>query len=276
MKHWRQHAQLACMPTADIRKGARAHRGLLLLRLVTAGLLLASSVFAQLGTGGFGPGGPNQGPPSAAPPPKKKPGEPELHAAPGASDALVTAGNEPSLPKDPLEVPKLVLARLGSDAALDAPELGKTATTNRDFYGLFYKESSGDYQFQLTLPVPLWAERTQPSRTDSSVEDRASLFGGLYYNRRSAERADDILFPFFWNLKDRKTQERTTVIGPWVNRRAAHESDDWLAPLYFTGTRRNGDYTLIPPLLTWLDNDGDSGLNIIGPAFLLVDWRRSM
>ena len=64
---------------------------------------------------------------------------------------------------------------------------------------------------------PVWAERKQPSRTDKLKLDRASLFGGVYYNRRSAERADDVLFPLFWNLRDLEHKTRTTIAGPLVS-----------------------------------------------------------
>jgi hypothetical protein len=114
---------------------------------------------------------------------------------------------------------------------------------------------------------PLWAERQQPSVTKPEQVDRASLFGPLYYNRRSAERADDVLFPLFWNLNDRTDGSRTTVVGPFVNRVAPNERDNWLAPLWFTGKRKNGGYTIIPPLLTYTKTDGYGGFNLIGPMF---------
>ena len=110
----------------------------------------------------------------------------------------------------------------------------------------------------------MWFERVQPSLKDPSTPDRASLFG-LYYNRRSAERADDILFPLFWNMRDQ--DGRTTVIGPWAQRVAPDRSDHWLAPLYFWGKRPEGGYLIIPPLLTYLNHDAAGGFNLIGPAF---------
>ncbi len=106
-----------------------------------------------------------------------------------------------------------------------------------------------------------------PSRTKPDVTDRASLFAGIYYNRRSAERADDILFPLVWNLNDRLTHTRTTIVGPLVNRSAPGEHDNWLAPLYFTGKRKTGGYALIPPLLTYTNHDDQGGFNLVGPMF---------
>jgi hypothetical protein len=218
------------------------------------------------GMGGGMPGGMGGGAGKKAAK-KKKSNEPETHAASGASDDVVPAGSEPTLPPDPLAIPKAVKSQIGSDAAGDEPETGRGETTVRKFYGPWYEEKSGSYRFRTLFP--LWLERTQPSVTDPTKTDRASMFGPLYYNRRSASRSDDILFPLFWNLRDDKS--RTTVIGPIVNRRAPGETDNWLAPLYFTGTRAVGGYTIIPPLLTYLKSSNEGGLNIIGPAF--CSWK---
>lgn len=232
--------------------------------------LFASAAFAQdpMGPGlmpGMG-GPPSSGPPSA---PKTDPNMPEMHAASGASDSLVAPGGEPTLPVEPLKLSDRALGRIGSDLDLGTLEQGRESRTEYSFYGPYYQETSGRYSFKLAFPV--WAERTQPSLTNPNVLDRASLYGGLYYNRRSAERSDDVLFPLFWNMVDERAKSRTTVIGPLVNRVAPDENDNWLAPLYFTGKRKHGGYTLIPPLLTYLNTSGRSGLNIVGPAF--CSWK---
>src|SRR6185295_10706453 len=138
----------------------------------------------------------------------------ETHAAAGASEEVMPAGTEPSLPARPLRVPKRAAARIGSDAALDEPETGRGTDTKRLYLGLYFQETSARYQFKTLFP--LWVERTQPSLTDPTKTDRASLFGGFYYNRRSAEHSDDVLFPVFWNLGTPKS--RTTIVGPFVNR----------------------------------------------------------
>ena len=178
-------------------------------------------------------------------------------------------GSEPALPEEPLKLTQPTFDAIGSDAQPDSEELGRGPSTKRKFYGLYYQENSGKYQFKLVFPV--WAERQMPSRTKPNETDRASLFAGLYYNRRSAERADDILFPLVWNLRDKLTQTRTTIVGPLVNRSAPGESDNWLAPLYFTGTRKTGGYTLIPPLLTYTNHDDQGGFNMVGPLF--CSWK---
>jgi hypothetical protein len=188
---------------------------------------------------------------------------PETHAASGATDSLVPAGNEPSLPTEPLKMKRSIAERIGTDMMPGELELGRTDETHRKPYGLYYEETSGDYRFRTLFPF--WLERTQPSPEDASETDRASLFGGLWYNRRSATHSDDVVFPLFWNLQS--PEARTTVLGPFVNRVAPGERDDWLAPLYFTGSREDGSYQIIPPLLTYLNNTGDGGFNLMGPFF---------
>jgi hypothetical protein len=127
---------------------------------------------------------------------------------------VIAPGSEPSLPKNPLRSRRLQ-GRLGTNLQLDElPSRGPE--TERQFYGPWYQELSDKYRLRVLFP--LWAERQQPSRTDPARTDRASMFGPLYYNRRSAERADDILFPLFWNMNDLTTGSRTTVVGPFVNR----------------------------------------------------------
>lgn len=208
------------------------------------------------------PGRPPAGPKTKAPP---KPSDaPETHAASGAGDRLVTPGGEPTIPEDPLALPDALAAQIGSDAKLDEPSLGRSDELSRQFYGLWYQESNNSgYRFRTSFP-PLWFERVQPSLEDASQPDRASLYG-IYYNRRSAQQADDILFPLFWNLRDHES--RTTVVGPWVQRVAPDRGDHWLAPLYFWGRRPQGGYTIIPPLLTYFNRNAEGGFNLIGPAF---------
>ncbi|MEI9940294.1 MAG: hypothetical protein WDO69_24010 [Pseudomonadota bacterium] len=258
----------------------------LVARLLAPALLvcsfgLARSASAQMGGGGMGmpgggmnmPGGNMGGMPQGGGSKKKKeappPGTPEMHAASGADDSLNPPGSEPALPDEPLKLTQPTFDAIGSDAQPDSEETGRSNKTTYKFYGPYYQENSGKYQFRLAFPV--WAERQMPSRTKPEVTDRASLFAGLYYNRRSAERADDMLFPLVWNMNDRLTHTRTTIVGPLVNRSAPGEHDNWLAPLYFTGSRKTGGYAVIPPLLTYTNHDDQGGLNVVGPLF--CSWK---
>lgn len=234
--------------------------------------VLAQDPFGHGMGGGMAPmtpggmGGPGR---SKKRPPKAPPGTPEMHAAPGASDSLVPPGSEPSLPETPLKVSPEVRKQIGSDATPEDEPRGRAPRVERKFYGPYYEEKSGEYRFRSVFP--LWLERFQPSATSRKRPDRASLFGGIYYNRRSAEHADDILFPLVWNMNDRTKGERTTIVGPVVNRTAPGERDNWFAPLYFTGKRPHGGYTLIPPLVTSTHTDGRGGFNLVGPLF--CSWR---
>jgi len=249
------------MPSSAARRRAAT---LVLATVSQAASALAQDPFgSDLGDPGFStrppPGAPRQKQPST------KPSDvPETHAASGANDRLATPGGEPTLPDDPLAIPDEVKRLIGSDKKLDEPSLGRSDELQRRFYGVLYQESNDSgYRFSSSFP-PFWFERVQPSLKDPTQPDRASLFG-LYYNRRSAERADDVLFPLFWNLRD--ADSRTTVVGPFVQRVAPDRSDLWLAPLFFDGNRPGGGYTIIPPLLTYFNHDADSGFNLIGPYF---------
>ncbi len=192
---------------------------------------------------------------------------PETHAAEGGMETTLPQGDEPTLPDEPLSISKKTLSRIGSDG--DAESLGTGDDATREFYGLYYNEKAGEYRYRVAFPI--WAERKQPSLEKPEITDRASLYGGLYYNRRAPGNQDDILFPLAWNLKNPLEEARTTVVGPFVNRRTKTDTDDWLLPFYATGTRPDGGYTVIPPLLTYRDRNVDSGLNIIGPAF--CSWK---
>lgn len=249
------------MPSSAARR--RAATLVLAIVLHGARALGQDPYGASPGEPGFGgrppPGAPRQRQPSTRPS-----DAPETHAASGANDRLVTPGGEPTLPDDPLAIPAEVAEQLGTDKTLDEPSLGRSEALRRRFYGVLYEESNEvGYRFRSSFP-PFWFERIQPSLKDPTTPDRASLFG-LYYNRRSAERADDVLFPLFWNLRD--LDSRTTVIGPFAQRVAPDRSDLWLAPLFFTGSRPQGGYTIIPPLLTYFNHDAEGGFNLIGPYF---------
>jgi hypothetical protein len=232
-----------------------------LRRLVVSVVLFASvtggvrTAFAQA----F-PGGGMQPPPSRSKPAAPRADQPVTHAASGASDEnMQFGGTEPSLPQNPLEISPEIKKRIGTDAERDI-EKGRTPQTMRLFIPPYYQEKSGDYSFKTVFPV--WAERKQPN-------DRASLFGMLYFNRRSPKHDADVLFPIFWNLRDE--QSRTTIVGPIVHREAPGEHDNWLAPLVFEGSRPKGAYLHIPPLLTFTSHDAKGGFNLIGPFF--CSWK---
>src|SRR5262249_21041577 len=133
---------------------------------------------AQVGPGGgFGRGIPGQGVPGSGVPgsgsypssrkqPDKKPAGPETHAASGADEGPKLPTTEPTLPEDPLALPKDVKDRIGSDFDPDAVEKGRTEEVKRRFLGLYYSEDSGKYHFKTAFP--LFATREQNG-------DRATL-----------------------------------------------------------------------------------------------------
>lgn len=225
------------------------------------------SARAQVGPGGFSPGGASgpggfgtPSPTKARPGAKAAPGQ-ETHAASNAEANQSLQTQEPTLPQDPLAISPQVKKRIGTDVDADV-ETGRGPKTERDFYGLYYQEKSGDYRFRTLFP--LWADRTMPG-------DRASFYGP-YYNRRSKDADADVLFPFFWHLRDHDT--RTTIVGPLMHRESdgtqgsPKRKDNWLAPLFFQGQSADGSgYLHVPPLLTFTQHTARSGLDIVGPMF---------
>ncbi|HKQ68800.1 MAG TPA: hypothetical protein VJT73_05645, partial [Polyangiaceae bacterium] len=167
----------------------------------------AGPLYAQGFPGmGGGMGGPQPQQPSK---PKVDPNAPVTHAASGASDdAMRLGGSEPTLPVNPLEIPPAIKKQIGSDADPER-EQGLGPKTFRTVIPPYYSEKSGTYSFKTVFPV--WVERKMPN-------DRASLFGLVYYNRRSTKYDADIVFPFFWNVRDDKSL--TTVVGPVIHREA--------------------------------------------------------
>lgn len=243
-----------------------SHYRLAALALACALLCLVTPSQAQDDLPGLAPmgvGAPGSG--GGAPPPPSD--MPETHAASGGTETTLPEGDEPELPDDPLGMSEKTLARIGSDSDPEARGTGEGA--RREFYGLYYNEQAGQYRYRVAFPA--WAQRDKPSLANPQINDRASIFGGIYYNRRAAEHRDDIVFPVVWNLRNPLEEKRTTVVGTFVNRRTKTDTDDWLLPFYATGTRPDGGYTIIPPLLSYRNRDIDGGLNILGPGF--CSWK---
>jgi hypothetical protein len=240
--------------------------GAIPLGLVLAALVSAPGpALAQVGRGGMGGGmgGPGMSPPPRGrSKPKPPPDQPQTHAAAGAEDAPPMQTQEPTLPQDPLEIPPEIARQIGSsdDRTITPPD----EPVDRRFYGLWYSAKSPSYEFRTLFP--LWAEWKQPKE-----QDRASLFGLFYYNRRSPKVDADVLFPLFWRLREEET--RTTVVGPFVHQeREATDKEpaghtNWLPPLFFEGKSGAKSYLHIPPLLTFTRHSDRDGLNVVGPMF---------
>jgi len=170
---------------------------------------------------------------------------------------------EPTAPSpgDPLAMSPEMRATIGSDYDLRPPP--PEGRTQRRFYG-FYQERKGDYRFR-TLP-PFYFEMTRGLLDPLHPElgqntDRESLFGMIYYQRRSEKMTADVLFPFFWHVRDEHSY--LTAVGPFIHQEGPTGHDNWLAPLFFAGlhtTTEAGDkgYLVVPPLLTFSQWKRDS------------------
>jgi hypothetical protein len=184
-------------------------------------------------------------------------------AASGGEHASQLPTQAPQLPEDPNAIPKQLEPQLSSDYDPDAAEEARARLTKYRFYGVYYQEQSGGYQFRAIFP-PLWVERRQAV---PGGEDRASLFGINYFNRRSPKHDADIFFPFFWKLRDDKTY--TTVAFPVMHREGPEGHDNWVAPFVFEGSRKatGTEYVHIPPLLTFHHRDAKGGFSMAGPVY---------
>ncbi|MEM1034642.1 MAG: hypothetical protein AAGN82_30160 [Myxococcota bacterium] len=219
----------------------------------------AQGIGPGLGGPGQGIGPPGAGLPGGAPTPApNEPEGPETHAASGGDNSLLPT-EAAQLPEKPNEVGKGLVGKLTTDFNPDAEiEVGREAVTEREFYGVYYRERSGDYSFQGIFP-PLWIERRQG-------DDRASLFGLTYFNRRSEHHDADVVFPIFWKLRDHDTY--TTVVGNVMHRESPTGHDNWVAPFFFEGSGQGGkEYLHIPPLLTFNTRTDHNGFSMYGPVF---------
>lgn len=142
-------------------------------------------------------------------------------------------------PADPLAIPPDVAERIGTDA--DEPPTGKA-------------------RFRM-LP-PLWLEHR---RATPAGDDRQSLYGLFYYQRRSAKFDADVLFPLAWHLRD--DQSHVTVFGPFAHREAPGQHDNWVAPLFFQGKQVDGGYFHAPLLLTTSRHSPKGAFALVGPYF---------
>lgn len=160
-------------------------------------------------------------------------------------------------PSDPLALSPELKERIGSD--FDGRPPPAQGELKQRFTGLYYEESRGDYRFRV-LP-PLYLEHTRglfdsrhPER--EAHADTESLYGLLYYRRRSEALDADVVFPAIWRV--RSGNSYLLDIGPFMHREAydaynssrASETDNWLAPLFFAGSRKDGGYFHAPALLT--------------------------
>jgi hypothetical protein len=208
--------------------------------------------------------------------------------ATGASGASAVAGEKPAsanaaeeeperprraepeakAPDEPLVIPASVKAQVGSDAEPRA--YGAQGEVARKYFP-YYEERRGDYRMRL-IP-PLYLEHTRG--VGSASEDKESLFGLLYYRRRSAKVDADVVFPLAWRVRERANH--VWVLGPLAHREAPNEHDNWLAPLVFEGARNDGGYLHMPLLLTTSHWNPAGAFTMVGPYFrdrtgTDVDW----
>ena len=244
--------------------------------LSLAQALAASPAGAQMGGMGRGGGGGQQSGPTQSGPVQQRQVGPRAGA--GANDdeqPQVQQRVEPVIapPADPLAISPEVRARIG--AAYGPMPPAPEGPTERSFFP-YYQERRGDYRFRM-IP-PLWLEYTRglpppfsaggpraAAGTIPDTEDRQSLIGLLYYQRRSPKLDADIFFPAFWRIRD--DDSTVTALGPIIHREAPLEHDNWLAPLFFEGKRKDSGYFHSPALLTTSHWGVKGAFTLAGPYF---------
>ena len=200
----------------------------------------------------------------------KKPKPTDRGASPGGEPPPGIIG-DPSVvpPSDPLAISSEMRERIGSD--WDGRPAGPLEDKLHRNYFPYYEERRADYRLRLLPPFYLEHTRGLPhvpsvGRYNAATQtDRESLFGLVYYQRRSARYDSDVLFPLAWRF--RRDDDHTLLIGPYLHREAPGKNDNWLFPLAFTGSRPDGGYLHIPLLLTFSQHDEKSAFALVGPYF---------
>ena len=223
------------------------------------------------GGGGQGGGGQGGGPTQTHPtrnksvgPQRGGGGDDDDGQSPTSPSARPAGEPTIQLPQNPLEVPEGLKEQIGTDYDGDLPTA--EGAVHRSWLPV-YSERRGDYRLRLVPPLFLEHTRGLDPATGATTArtDRESLFALLYYQRRSAQKDADIVFPAIWHLRD--GESRTYVVGPAVHRTAPGEHDNWLAPLVFEGTRKDGGYLHIPFLLTTSHANAKGAFTLVGPYF---------
>lgn len=252
-------------------------RSLLAVTTCAMSLLASSSASAQMGGPGGGGGGGSQ---TQTRPTRNKSVGPQRGADDDDQQSQTSPsarpGGEPTiqLPQDPLAIPDGLKPQIGSDFdGTVAPAEGSSSTS----YFPVYASRKGDYRLRLVPPLFLEHTRGLDPMTGAATErtDRESLFGLLYYQRRSPKLDADVVFPAFWRVRDR--ENKVLVLGPLAHREAPGEHDNWIAPLFFEGKRKDGGYFHAPLLLTTSHSNEKGAFTVSGLYFRDrvgrdVDW----
>ncbi|MGA7122226.1 MAG: hypothetical protein WBY94_19140, partial [Polyangiaceae bacterium] len=203
-------------------------------------------------------------------PPPQQQDQPKPAPSSDDDDDRPPMRTEPSIapPQDPLAISPEVRAQIGSDWQSGPPS--PEGPLHHTQWFPYYEETRGDYRLRLLPPVFVEQSRglRDPTQTLYGVpksESTEGLYGLLYYRRRSLALDMDVVFPAFWRVRD--GDNRVAVFGPIVHRDAPGENDNWLAPIVFAGSRKDGGYLHLPPLLTTSHWSASGAFTLVGPYF---------
>jgi hypothetical protein len=203
-------------------------------------------------------------------PPPQQQDQPKPAPSSDDDDDRPPLRTEPSIapPQDPLAISPEVRAQIGSDWQSGPPS--PEGPLHHTQWFPYYEETRGDYRLRLLPPV--FVEQSRGLRDPTQMlygvpksESTEGLYGLLYYRRRSLALDMDVVFPAFWRVRD--GDNRVAVFGPVVHRDAPGENDNWLAPIVFAGSRKDGGYLHVPPLLTTSHWGASGAFTLVGPYF---------
>jgi hypothetical protein len=86
-----------------------------------------------------------------------------------------------------------------------------------------------------------------------------------YYYKRSSKLSVDVALGLVWSL--RGPNRNTFVLPPLYTHRSGKDWGVGLLPLFSTGVFSGHHHTVIPPLLTWIDGEGETRRTVVGPFF---------
>jgi hypothetical protein len=226
------------------------------------GSVAMTMVLSAAAAGAQGRRGQRRQPPQSEPKPAPRADEDEDHGPLLHTEPVIAP------PQDPLVVSPEIGGQIGADWQQGPPS--PEGPLRHTHWFPYYEERQGDYRLRLLPPV--FVEHTRGLRDRTQVlygvpkaQDTESLYGLIYYQRRSLAIDADVLFPAFWRVRD--GENHVLVAGPLVHREASEEHDNWLAPLFFEGKRKDGGYFHSPLLLTTSHWGGPGAFTLVGPYF---------
>jgi hypothetical protein len=132
---------------------------------------------------------------------------------------------------------------------------GEPTTRDRLLIPPYVRDRRGD--LTTTALFPLYVERLG--------KEHAERFVLPYYYRRTKLLDVDVALGLIWSL--RGPDRSTFALPPFYTHRSGKDWALGLLPLFATGRSGGHYHTVLPPLLTWLDGEGEKHRWFVGPYY---------